>query len=414
MIRFVLPLLLLVLVQRSNGEDMDDDAQAQSRTPNLLFIMTDQQRWDAFSLAQSEMNAFANVAVKINTPNMERLAQTGAYFRKAYCHSPTCAPSRGVLKSGCTIERSGVQANKIVRGKWKKMKQFVDKIMALKTYDQLLVEERGYASEQYGKFHLPPPLYRARNSTRNVVSYTDYNFLSDTPVFTEKEPKYIYQERLSQLYLNTSTTATIQTIAATGQQIDPYTEYPYQPIPLDPAYGLTESMSRAYNEESSSSYGVSTLPASLSPTAMIGEMALRALDRLARGSKPFSLTVSFNNPHPPMIAISKYYENYSDRLSDIYVSESIDDPLDGSAYASNAGRDKGYGNSAKVQEWTAVYYAMVEEVDEYLGKLMDKLDEVGARRNTLVVFTSDHGEMLGAHAMQGKVRLVFGCCPEEA
>jgi arylsulfatase A-like enzyme len=48
------------------------------------------------------------------------------------------------------------------------------------------------------------------------------------------------------------------------------------------------------------------------------------------------------------------------------------------------------------------FQSMIEEIDDWVGKLLNKLDEVGASSNTLVIFTSDHGEMLGAHAMLGK------------
>jgi arylsulfatase A-like enzyme len=74
------------------------------------------------------------------------------------------------------------------------------------------------------------------------------------------------------------------------------------------------------------------------------------------------------------------------------------------AYEGNVRRDQGYGNRDKVREWTGVYYALIEEIDDWVGKLLDVLDAAGATSNTMIIFTSDHGEMLGAHAMRGKVR----------
>jgi arylsulfatase A-like enzyme len=54
----------------------------------------------------------------------------------------------------------------------------------------------------------------------------------------------------------------------------------------------------------------------------------------------------------------------------------------------------------KIQEWTALYYALIEEIDDEIGALMETLGEEAS--NTLVIFTSDHGEMLGAHGKREK------------
>jgi arylsulfatase A-like enzyme len=64
---------------------------------------------------------------------------------------------------------------------------------------------------------------------------------------------------------------------------------------------------------------------------------------------------------------------------------------------------KHYHNADYVRQLTAAYYAMVAEVDHQVGRLLDRLDELKLARNTLVVFTADHGEMLGAHGLVSKM-----------
>jgi arylsulfatase A-like enzyme len=108
--------------------------------------MTDQQRFDTIRFIQEEMDGYSG-KMKIETPNIDRLAQRGVYFRKTYCHSPTCGPSRATLRSGCTIERTGIQSNNLVMRKWEDLKESANKVLSLQTYDQLLVEERGYVAE---------------------------------------------------------------------------------------------------------------------------------------------------------------------------------------------------------------------------------------------------------------------------
>lgn len=64
--------------------------------------------------------------------------------------------------------------------------------------------------------------------------------------------------------------------------------------------------------------------------------------------------------------------------------------------------EAGFNESGKVQTWTALYYALVEEVDTWVGTILDELNKQGMADQTMVVFTSDHGEFLGGHGLQGK------------
>ena len=72
------------------------------QTPNLLFIMTDQQRYDALSIAGNGV---------LETPNLDRLARQGAYFRNAYTPCAVCAPARASILTGHTVENTGARTN---------------------------------------------------------------------------------------------------------------------------------------------------------------------------------------------------------------------------------------------------------------------------------------------------------------
>jgi len=140
------------------------------------------------------------------------------------------------------------------------------------------------------------------------------------------------------------------------------------------------------------------------PSHFEGSISVKALERLREqrriDNRAWFLTVSFHSPHPPMVPAWKHLRKYWDNRSKLFTPPSINDDLSNSAYNSMAEKVPGYGEVDKVREWSALYYALIEEVDEYVGKLLDALGEDAS--NTLVVFTSDHGEMLGAHGKREK------------
>ena len=84
--------------------------------------------------------------------------------------------------------------------------------------------------------------------------------------------------------------------------------------------------------------------------------------------------------------------------------ESIDDDMENSPYqkASNRMELPEYADPEKIKYMISNYYGLVKEIDEWVGKILDKLDEHGLTNKTMVIFISDHGEMLGAHGMRGK------------
>jgi len=104
--------------------------------PNVLIIMTDQQRWDAMGCA-------GNMEVK--TPNMDRLAKEGVRFSNAYSLCPVCVPARTSILTGRTIFNTKVLGNNDIDN---------EDVPNLSTFDQIL-SSNGYHTEYYGKWHSP-------------------------------------------------------------------------------------------------------------------------------------------------------------------------------------------------------------------------------------------------------------------
>jgi arylsulfatase A-like enzyme len=127
---------------------------------------------------------------------------------------------------------------------------------------------------------------------------------------------------------------------------------------------------------------------------------LDAIDRFA--DQPFSLTVSFHYPHPPFTPSEPYASWYSP--DEMPLPLSMMDDMDDSPYA---GANKNYASPRyqdpeKVRNFIATYYGLVKEIDDWVGQILDKLDQHGLTEKTMVVFVSDHGEMLGSHGMTSK------------
>lgn len=397
-----------------------ENTAGEAKRPNLLFIMTDQQRFDAIRKIQDELPHYDG-KMKIETPNLDRLARSGAYFRKAYCQSPVCAPARGTLRTGCTIERNGVQANGLEKEEtYRKMRVFKRKIESSTSLDQKLAEN-GYKVEYYGKWHIPDHFHFRHdgeggmndNSTEfstTAVKYNDYNFKTESFRLVRNED---WKKKLVRYMKHDEALGKIKKKYKEGDQTDTYTGYPYTPIELDSRYGLPAKTNfkdvKNYPQLSGRSSqgdikGIFSLGKDFTPIHYNGKIPRMALDRLTQESdgRPFALTVSFHNPHFPATPTGEFVDNYWEEKENIFVSPSIYDDMANSAYSNTRSIKMGYNNATKVQQWIALYYAMVEEIDYQIGLLLQDLEQYGLMNNTLIVFTSDHGEMLGAHALRAK------------
>jgi arylsulfatase A-like enzyme len=338
------------------------------KPPNLLFIMTDQQRFDALSYAGNKI---------LDTPNMDRLAREGAWFENAYTQCAVCTPARASILTGHTVANTKVISNK---------QAYVPEdtgIMPMKTYDEIL-SEHGYECEYYGKWHTPT--FRARIYNNPVTAAG----IRKTELGPGKKAAYL--NYLEPLYPDRE--------LKKGELEDTLTERPYKPDPIDRRFDLkNKGLKSDVKVGQSDIHGITTIPAEYHISAFEAGKTIRALERLK--DKPFSITCSFHHPHPPYLAAEKYIKMYPPEK--IVPPVSIDDNMADSPYLRvKKGTDEKYSDPKMIQYFISEYYALVKEVDDWIGQILDKLDELGLTDNTLVIFTSDHGEMLGSHGMRGK------------
>jgi arylsulfatase A-like enzyme len=336
--------------------------------PNLLFIMTDQQRFDALSYAGNDV---------LHTPNMDRLARDGVWFENAHTQCAVCVPARAAMLTGHTVANTKVISNKLAY-----VSEDTD-VMPMKTYDEIL-SDHGYACEYYGKWHAP--VFRAR-IYKNPVTAAG---IHKTELGLGKKATYL--NYLDARYPDRA--------LKPGEFKDTLTERAYVPDPIDRRFDLKKKgLDADIKVGQSDIHGVTAIPPEYHIPAFEAGKTIDAIERLKDG--PFSITCSFHHPHPPYLATEKYMRMFPpDKM---VPPNSIHDAMASSPYLKAKQRtDEKYSDPKMIQYFIAEYSALVAEVDHWVGQILDTLDELGLTDNTLVIFTSDHGEMLGSHGMRGK------------
>ncbi len=341
------------------------------KKPNLLFIMTDQQRFDALSLAGNKV---------LKTPNLDRLAKQGVWFRNAYTQCAVSAPTRASILTGCTVENHQILTNE-VSGSTRESGR-----MQMPTFDELL-SKSGYHCEYFGKWHSPEfhaEVYR-------------------NPELIAKSGKSIFAAGgLTALYLDYLNVNFPGESPKPGELYDPFTARPYIPNPLDKRYGMTTNEILQLNKKylQPDLHGESVTPTKHSFTAFQAKQTIEALER--NKNNTFSITCSFHFPHAPMLPVKPYSKMYPVKKMPVPVS--ISDQMENSPYRSQNGRldNPEYADPEKIKYMIADYYGLVKELDDWVGKILNTLKDLGLEENTFVIFTSDHGDMLGAHGMREK------------
>ena len=251
--------------------------------------------------------------------------------------------------------------------------------------------------EYYGKWH--DPLHRARVYQNSVaaagIRETEFgpglerrfdNYLDDIGI-ARRDP--VSGEQHSMLY---------------GGR-------PYEPYKIDAKYGMEPTKVRELIRADGKMRPVTQpdevgvikdVPDEHSRTAYEANNGIEALQRLAERDEPFHLHVDFWMPHAPLTATEGWAGRHEP--ADVDLPASLDDDMEDSPYRGGNARGQlaGYRDPQKARTFIAAYYDLVEEVDHHVGRLLDELETLGLADDTLVIFCSDHGEMLSAHGMREK------------
>ena len=309
-----------------------------SRQPNILLVMCDQFRGDC-------LGADGNGAIR--TPNLDRLAADGALLSRAYSSLPSCTPARATLLTGWGPWRHGMLGYGRVAGKYaNEMPR--------------LLRNAGYWGMGIGKMHWFPQ--RALHGFHETL--VDESSRVETEGFISD-----YRQWFKQV-------APDRDPDATGVGWNDYRARPY------------------------------ALPEELHPTRWTADTAVEFLSNYGEGldqaGKPFFLKVSFARPHSPYDPPKRFFEMYADAA--------IPEAVVGDWAGRNAmtGRElpfttpRGDLGPEQVRRSRQGYYGAITFLDEQIGRIFDVLKRRGWWDETLILFTSDHGDMQGDHHLWRK------------
>ncbi len=358
--------------------------KASAEAPNLIFIISDQLRFDALSCMGNKL---------ISTPNMDRLAAEGVIFTRAYAQSPVSVPSRASMLTGNSLCNTGVWGNSYAyQNVSNSLLTGNEPIFNTKTYDEVL-SENGYACEYYGKWHSPErKAYIYNNRPITCAGMTSH------PVLGLGLKNYYMNWWKAGLNITTAPTQAGALSGAPGG-------LNYMPDALD-ARVIDPSLTKTVDYQN---FGKQLIDAAHTESAMDAAHTIDAIER--NKTKRFSIHCSFGPPHPPFVVSPPYYgsldaanmplpANYfvNNSSSPYYNASELQSPY----YAYSIVKMGAYQNPATVGIMIARYYEMVKEIDDKLGEILKKLDETGLTDKTMIVFCGDHGEMLGSHGMHSK------------
>ena len=323
--------------------------------PNILIIYTDQQRWDALG---------ANGNPEIHTPHLDALAARGVSFTHHFVQNPVCMPSRISMLSGQYPSTLGITHMGVpVPEDTPTLPRF------LKTY--------GYHTANIGKLHFLPHANRDHRLPHPAYGFDHLEIADEPGVYEDAYRAWARRKAPEQM---DGISAGIPPAARIWQR----------------AMGVEDGVKHRGNPEGRQDFTEGIPFAAdddLTHSAFVGEQTVEFIK--ATGAEPFLCIAGFYSPHAPWMAPQKYL--------DLYDPEQLTVPLfPPEVDAQRPAESDAQFSDSQLRRAKQGYYAMISEVDHYVGRILDTLDACGKRENTIVVFTSDHGEWLGEHLRFGK------------
>ncbi len=318
--------------------------------PNILLICTDQQRYDTLGCAGNPYAA---------TPAIDGLAAEGVRFERCYTASPVCAPARASLLTGLYPHGHGLWANGVT-------------LPGSTPLLGRLLTDAGYDCGLIGKLHLAAG-FGGRDEERSDDGFRFFEWAHDP---SHSSPNNRYHAWLQ-------------------------AEFPQ----------LWEERAGAGTD--TGTVAVDAMPTEAHYSHWVAEQTIRFLEEDRSPQQPFFCVANFFDPHHPFVAPEEYVERFRGRVPAPIGPDrpSPDRPTiqQESSRHSYAGHAPGFQSysAEQIQELIANYYAMISLIDDEVGRILAAVGDAGLTENTLVVFTSDHGEMLGDHAQLLKGPLFY-------
>ena len=349
-VRMGLAAPVLGAVPNASSESKTSDRQSESsgrrsgNKPNILMIMADQWRADC-------LGAYGNRIVR--TPHIDRIGKEGATFTRAYTCTPSCTPARSALLTGLAPWHHGMLGMTLMATQYP-----VEQPRTL--------AENGYYTTVVGKNHFYP--------IRNGHGYHQ--------MVLDEHCSYWFDKHESDAAL-----------ASSPEERCDYEAWFWSQMPT----GNPHATGLGWNDYRGKAF---VLPEELHATHWTGQTAVNFL-RTYQRPEPFFLKVSFIRPHSPYDPPPRWMKQYAN--ADI-PSAFVGDWAGRYAPRSDDSNNIWHGKMAPdvIRNSRQAYYANVSFVDEQVGLILEALEQRGLLDETLILFFSDHGDMLGDHNLWRK------------
>lgn len=347
----ILLIVLLGVACNSSKEQADQNRQK----PNILFIAVDDLR--------PELGCYGSTIAK--TPNIDRLANQGLLFNRAYCQQAICSPSRASLMTGARPETTGIIEN---------YTYFRDLHPDLVTLPQHF-RNNGYETVHSGKIYHKPAFADLEKSWSREPAKIDISKPNYPGGYALEENQNIFKSNQAAIREKYGEGATSHYALGRG-----------------PAYEGADVPDHAYMDGYHTEQAIATMR-----------------EMVADKDKPFFLGLGFKLPHLDWNAPKKYWDLYDP--AEIPMATQVDRPDNGAAMGLHASFElrvrHGIPKSGPIHGELArtlkhAYLASVSYVDALIGTMLTALEEAGVRENTIIMLWSDHGWHLGDLGIWGK------------
>ena len=355
--------------------------------PNVLVVITDQQRAD-------HVGFMGNTTVR--TPNLDALAQRSTVFENAWVSNPVCMPNRCSIMTGRMPSAHGVIFND--RSLDPGANTFVRRF-----------RKQGYRTGLIGKSHLQHGMshnavlpHRGEPAQRNPYE-EGWDQLEDPDRYYDQRP-----DQVDDFYgFNHIELAIDHGAKASGHHYWWALDHGAKPEDLRVRY-TPDAPGRHRSEHWWQIYQP-PYEERFHSTRFVVERTKAFIEEASAADEPWLAWCSFPDPHHPMTPPGDWF--FRHKAEDMALPNSLHDPLnDAPAHLRHAAaihpRDQrdwvtpcGFGNEILLRQAIASTYGMIELIDDGVGQLLRSLDALGVADNTIVVFTSDHGDMMGDHGL---------------
>lgn len=340
----------------------------KKKKPNVIILFSDQHNKKVMGFEGHP---------DVLTPNLDKLAKQSIVFDRAYCATGICVPSRSALMTGIYPRTLGLLSNN-------EQTTVINEVVSLPS----LFKQNNYTTFAFGKRHTSAAIDAGWD-------FQQSHLCNETPgnSYTEWVEKNGYGKEFAKDW------------AAEFGKGTECSKYAKEKIPI------ADLGTR-----------ISTLPENMTMEAFTTMLTIQMIKKQAKSDNPFFCWASFYRPHQPYTPLKKYMDLYDvsawgegrkyggsiRKPINLYEQKENIPPMmqsirDGGNKVWNV--DKAYTDEQLWRNYVGAYYALVTEVDHCIGEILKALDEAGIAEETIVIYTTDHGDFVGNHGMVEKAAI---------